>query len=71
MKDFSELDQWSAKKLRTLRNNLNNRLSTYQMRGSSAPELQKSHMLAGLDERECKELLDRVVSQLAKIKKGE
>lgn len=71
MKDFSEMDQWSAKKLRTLRNNLNNRISTFAMKGANAPDLQKSHMLAGMDEKECKQLLDKVVSLLAKLKKSE
>ena len=71
MKDFSNLSEWSPKKLRTLRNNLNNRISTFEMKGDGAAELQKSHALFGLDHKQCKELLDKVTSALAKIRKGE
>jgi hypothetical protein len=59
MKDLSQLETWTPKKIRTLRNNLNNRIESFKKDGEGAKELQKSHMLAGLDLGQCKELLIR------------
>ncbi len=60
MKDFSTIETWTPKKMRTLRNNLNNRIESFKKDGDSAKELQKSHMLFGLGDQECRELLIRV-----------
>ncbi|OIQ17537.1 MAG: hypothetical protein BM556_12095 [Bacteriovorax sp. MedPE-SWde] len=66
MKDFSNIADWTPKKLRTLRNNLNNRLMSFKDKGEDAKELSNSHMLKGLDEQGCKELLDIVKDLVAK-----
>jgi hypothetical protein len=68
MKDFSDIENWTPKKLRTLRNNLNNRLMSYKNDGEKAKELSKSHMLYGLDNEACSELLDRVKKVISKSK---
>jgi hypothetical protein len=57
---FNDLDTYSPKKLRTLRNNLNNRLAHFQGSGDKAKDLQPSHRLYGLDEVTCAELLKKV-----------
>ncbi|EQC44269.1 hypothetical protein [Bacteriovorax sp. Seq25_V] len=66
MKDFSDMSTWSPKRLRTLRNNLNNRISAFS--AGSPKELQKSHALFGLEEVECKELLEKVKKLLVSAK---
>lgn len=58
MKDYKDLSELTDKKLRTLRNNLNNRLESFKK--GSEKNLPPSHMLHGLDERACNELLKRV-----------
>jgi hypothetical protein len=63
-KDYSDLSPLSDKKLRTLRNNLNNRLESF-MKGSDKA-LPPSHMLHGLDEAECKGLLNKIHSEMKK-----
>ena len=60
------LTEMTPKKLRTLRNNLNNRLSSYKNSAGSAPELQKSHVLAGKSEGECEKLLKDVIAEMKK-----
>jgi hypothetical protein len=62
MKDYRELSTLNDKKLRTLRNNLNNRLQAYQ--SNTAKTLPPSHMLHGLSEKECQELLTRTLGEL-------
>ncbi len=62
MKDYSDLSTLSDKKLRTLRNNLNNRLVAFK--APSQKNLPPSHMLHGLDEGQCKALLERVIKEL-------
>jgi len=57
--DFAQLETWTPKKIRTLRNNLNNRIESFKKDGEGTKELQKSHMLFGLDAGECRELLTR------------
>jgi len=62
MKDYSNLSTLTDKKLRTLRNNLNNRLEAFK--SGNVKNLPPSHMLHGLDESQCKELLKRVQEEL-------
>ncbi len=62
MKDYSNLSTLTDKKLRTLRNNLNNRLEAFK--SGNVKNLPPSHMLHGLDESQCKELLKRVQDEL-------
>lgn len=66
MKDYSHttLKAMTDKKLRTLRNNINNRLESFKKGDEKA--LPPSHMLHGLDEKTCKELLDRVYTEMKK-----
>ncbi len=62
MKDYTDLKAFTDKKLRTLRNNINNRLVSFK--GVSVKTLPPSHMLHGLDEGQCKALLERVYKEL-------
>lgn len=62
MKDYSNLSDFSDKKLRTLRNNLNNRLESFKKGSDKA--LPPSHMLHGMDEGQCKELLLKVQQEM-------
>ncbi len=64
MKDYSDLKVLTDKKLRTLRNNLNNRLETF--RAGKETHLSPSHMLHGLDEKMCIELQKKVQNELKK-----
>ena len=66
MSKFDDLSEWSPKKLRTLRNNLNNRVASFGNAGDKTKELQKSHVLAGMEEGQCKDLLKVVQSELKK-----
>ena len=58
------LEELNPKKLRTLRNNLNNRLESFKTGGESAKPLQKSHVLFGKSEGECRQLLQEVHQEL-------
>ncbi len=69
MEKFADLSEWSPKKMRTLRNNLNNRLASYKTSGDNAKPLQTSHALYGLSEENCQELLKKV-TKLLKNKKA-
>lgn len=60
--DYSNLETLSDKKLRTLRNNLNNRLESFSKGGEK--NLPPSHMLHGYDDRGCKELLTKVHAEM-------
>ena len=62
--DYSNLEDLSDKKLRTLRNNLNNRIESFTKGGEK--HLSPSHMLHGLDEAKCKDLLKEVHSEMKK-----
>lgn len=62
MKKQYDLTTLSDKKLRTLRNNLNNRLESFSKGGEKS--LPPSHMLHGLDDGECKALLESVHSEM-------
>lgn len=68
MKDFTDMESWSPKKLRTLRNRLNNRLESFKNSGEKAKELQKGHALVGLDQNQCEELLEKVKKLLVQSK---
>ncbi|MFA7614570.1 MAG: hypothetical protein WCY48_10065 [Candidatus Caldatribacteriota bacterium] len=68
MKDYSDLTGFSDKKLRTLRNNLNNRLESFQ--NGSEKKLPPSHMLHGLEAGDCKKLLDDVYTEMKRRAKG-
>lgn len=62
MKDYKDLSEFTDKKLRTLRNNLNNRLESFKKGDTKA--LPPSHMLHGLEEGHCKDLLDKVYKEM-------
>lgn len=64
MKDYSPeaLKALTDKKLRTLRNNLNNRLESFKKGDEKA--LPPSHMLHGLDEKMCIDLKERVFQEM-------
>lgn len=65
MKDYSNLSTLTDKKLRTLRNNLNNRLVSFKSGSEKSQKaLPPSHMLHGMDEAQCKALLERVKKEL-------
>lgn len=64
MKDYSDLSTFSDKKLRTLRNNLNNRLQSFSKGEKEAKSLPPSHMLHGLEMKDCKDLLNKVAQEL-------
>lgn len=69
MKDYTDLTELTDKKLRTLRNNLNNRLEAFGK--GSEKTLPPSHMLHGLDEGDCKTLLERVFQEMKRRAKGQ
>ena len=69
MNKHSDLTDYSDKKLRTLRNNLNNRLESFK-KNEDAKALPQSHMLHGLDGNACKELLDTVQKEMRKRAKA-
>lgn len=68
MKDYKDLTELSDKKLRTLRNNLNNRIEAFSK--GSEKSLPPSHMLHGQDEGDCKTLLERVFQEMKRRAKG-
>lgn len=60
--DYSKLPDLSDKKLRTLRNNINNRLTSFEK--GDEKNLPPSHMLHGLDAKDCRELLVKVQAEM-------
>lgn len=64
----TELEEYSPKQLRTLRNNINNRLQSFKLKFKEPKALQESHKLNGLEEHECKELLGVVKTAILKQK---
>lgn len=70
MKDFSNMGEWTPKKLRTLRNNLNNRIESFKNLGEKAKALQPSHMLCEMDLHACEALLKKVQPILRDIKRN-
>lgn len=69
MKDFSDLKALDDKKLRTLRNNLNNRLQGFKQ-SAGAKHLSPSHMLHGMEEGDCSKLLEKVQVEMKKRSKS-
>jgi hypothetical protein len=61
-KNYKDLSAITDKKLRTLRNNINNRLESFAKGSEKA--LPPSHMLHGMDDGECKGLLERIVVEM-------
>lgn len=61
-KDYTDLSALSDKKLRTLRNNLNNRLESFKRGGEK--NLPPSHILYQLDETECRALLLKIQEEI-------
>lgn len=68
MKDYKDLTEFTDKKLRTLRNNLNNRLESFKKGDEKA--LPPSHMLHGMEEAPCKELLVKIQAEMKKRSKA-
>lgn len=66
-----DLTELTPKKLRTLRNNLNNRLESFKNSGDGAKELQKSHVLFGKTQGECQSLLQDVHRELKRRAHGD
>jgi hypothetical protein len=62
MKDYSDLSAFTDKKLRTLRNNINNRLEAFKKGGEK--NLPPSHMLHGMDDGDCATLLEKVQKEM-------
>lgn len=62
MKDYSKLNELSDKQLRTLRNNINNRLEAFKL--GNDKKLPPSHKLHGLEEGQCKALLDQIYDEM-------
>ena len=57
----SALSEKTPKQLRTIRNNLNNRISSFEQEmkvGKALPNLSASHMLYEIDLKECRLLLE-------------
>ena len=55
------------KSLRTLRNNLNNRISSFEHSdkfGKSLKELKESHPLSAFSKKDCKEILELVQKEM-------
>jgi hypothetical protein len=64
MKDLKELNNWTEKQLRILRNNLNNRIESLKKNDSPKP-LQASHILFNKTSQECIDLLKQVKKLLS------
>ena len=64
MKDYKDLAVFTDKKLRTIRNNINNRMESFKK--GDEKSLPPSHMLHGLDQAQCKDLLERVQKEMKK-----
>ena len=64
MKDLNAIQDWSDKQLRTLRNNLNNRLESFKKDGEPRA-LQASNVLHGKSEKQCQDLLKKVKELMA------
>jgi hypothetical protein len=60
--DYTNLEALSDKKLRTLRNNLNNRIESLTKGGEK--NLPPSHMLHNLELKDCNELLKKVHAEM-------
>lgn len=60
LKSLEKLNDWNSKELRKLKITLNNRLTSFQS-GGRVKDLASSHVLSGLGEDSCKDLLDKVL----------
>lgn len=63
--DVEKMGEKSPKQLRTLRNQLNNRISAFQT--GKAPELKESHPLSGMDLDQCQNILIEVKKLLRSL----
>lgn len=66
---ISSLSDKNPKQMRTLRNQLNNRISSFQDElkfGKKLPNISESHALFGLNLKECQELLEASKRELKK-----
>lgn len=62
--EIDQIPEKSDKQLRTLRNNLNNRISAFE--SGSASDLKPSHPLHGLDHEECLKVRELVLVEMKK-----
>ncbi len=69
MSDFKDLSAFTDKKLRTLRNNLNNRMESFK-KTDDGKKISPSHMLHGMDAGQCKDLLEKVQKEMKKRSKA-
>lgn len=60
--DYKDLPGLTDKKLRTLRNNIHNRLAAFEK--GDEKNLPPSHMLHGMDAKDCRELLAKVQAEM-------
>jgi hypothetical protein len=67
MTNIKDLAAMTDKKLRTVRNNLNNRLTSFEK--GNEKNLPPSHVLSGMDLKDCKALLTAVHSEMKKRNK--
>lgn len=68
LKSFGER---TPKQMRTVRNNLNNRIMSFEQEmkfGKALPVLSASHLLHGFDLKECRLLLEAAKKQIKKDK---
>ena len=63
---FQGINEYPQKKLRVLRNSLNNRLKQFENGGPKVPPLRPSHRLYSLDQNQCEDLLKTVKILLQK-----
>jgi hypothetical protein len=66
MKDYSNLTILNDKKLRQIRNNINNRLESFKKGEDKVKALSPSHMLSGMDEAACLALQERIFKEMKK-----
>lgn len=67
------LSERKDKSLRTLRNNLNNRISAHERSehyGRALKELKESHPLYGLSLKDCKDLLEKAQREMKRRTKA-
>ncbi len=62
--DISLIPEKTDKQLRTLRNNLNNRITSFE--SGKVSELKPSHPLFGLEHEECIEVRDLILKEMKK-----
>lgn len=62
--DVKQIPEKSDKQLRTLRNNLNNRISAFE--SGKPSELKPSHPLHGLEHQDCLDVRELVLEEIKK-----